>query len=140
MSEQNTDQAVEKKPNVVFIGKQRKFNEDKDDYELVPRPVPKFVKDGKLKIELPEYAEYGKGFYSEHSVRLTQLPDFLPFQHKDQPETDLPANFPFREILRGLALQTADVEKMSREDLIKLPKIGEVSADKILEFLQKGAE
>lgn len=58
-------------PNIVFVGKQRKYNPDKDKYELVKRDAPAFVMDSGEKIILPDGIE--KGAYSEHASRLIEL-------------------------------------------------------------------
>lgn len=135
-TDDNTTEKVEHKPNVVFVGKQPKYNPDKDTFEMVPRPVPPEANDGGLLIPLPK-VKNGEGFYSEHADRLYQFADFLPYDSPDQPETDLPLDFPLREILRSQGLQLADVKAMDRDALMRIPKIGDASADKILEYVKE---
>ena len=53
-------------PNIQFVGKQRKYNPDKDRFEDVPRDAPEFVMDGGEKLELPDGIE--KGAYVEPSI------------------------------------------------------------------------
>lgn len=123
--------------NVVFVGKINQWNPKKEAYERVFRPVPEYVQIVREKIQLPKDAQPGKAFYSEHADKLIfSSPDFLPIDSAEQPETDLPNDFPMRDVLRGLALNLAEIKTLDREGLIALKGIREKSADKILAYLE----
>lgn len=47
---------------------------------------------------------------------------------------EYPDDFPMAQVLHGLGVKFADVQKMSREELINLKGIGEKSADAILVY------
>lgn len=136
------EEKEEQIPNTIWTGKQNKYDPDKDKYVTAVREVPKFVMDGGNKIELPENLADGAFVEPSERTRLMELypKDFKEFEPEKQIETDLPADFPMREVLRGLGLNLADVQKLDLERLMKLDGIGEKSADKILKYLSEVQE
>jgi hypothetical protein len=131
----------DKTPNVKFIGKKRIWDSEKKALVSVTREVPAYVMNVREKIDLPEGVQAEKPFYSEFAETLCLISkDFLPVNSPTQPTTDLPETFPMREILRGENLQLADVVQLDREALLKIPGIGEKSADKIIQFLEENKQ
>ena len=133
------DEKEEKIPNTSWTGKQKHYGTDKDKYVTAAREVPKFVMDGGEKIKLPEDLAGGAFIEPSERTRLMELypQDFKEFEPQKQFETDLPEDFPVREVLRGLELNLAGVKELDRAGLIALNRIGKQSADKILKYLSE---
>lgn len=103
---------------------------------LAKSEPPEYYRDGRVKIDLPKAEEVKNGFYSDDPLTLKRLSggNLIDFHYKEQLESDLPPNFPMREVLRGLNINYETVKAMTFEQLVSLPKIGKVTAQEILDY------
>lgn len=133
------EKEAEKIANIIFVGKYERFNAENNRYEIVPREAPGFVIECGKRFDLPP--NICEGAFVEEDVKnllLGLFPnDFKSFEPVKQFETDLPAEFPGREVLRSLEKNLTDIFGLTREELLQFPGIGEKTADKILIFLSE---
>lgn len=119
----------EKKPNVEYYP-------GRDNLPPLKSPI----QDGMTAIHFPSPDEQiaNPRFYTKHSRVLLKHPQYIaPRAEVAQPETDLPNDFPSREVFRGLGKNVADLKGLTQKQLEDLPKIGEVTAKRVIEYFEK---
>jgi hypothetical protein len=94
MTAEKTKKKTEEKPaaNLIFVGKENRWNAEKGKYESQPREAPEFVIDGGgggrggERINLPEGIEKGAYVEPDAAARLLALfpNDFKEFKPKGE--------------------------------------------------------
>jgi len=122
----------EKKANIQYVGGSKKL------------PPVSAVNDGMTTIKLPSVEQQLKEprFYHPKAeiIKKIDRERYKTPESAEQPETDLPNDFPSREVFRGLGKNLADLKDLSVEQLTELPKVGEATAGKVIEYFAKGAK